>query len=352
MVHPKAHRPAPATKNELLWGSQVCSIKIIEVLDVKMKSYKNQIAVVTGGGTGMGRELVLQLTQEGCHVAMCDVNLEKMAETKKLAKEHASSDVRISSHICDVSDEADMLGFRDEVADQHQTDNVNLLFNNAGIGGGGSIVTDENRMEWERTFDICWYGVYFGTRAFLPMLKKSTSGAIVNTSSINGFWATVGSKMPHTAYCAAKFAVKGFTEALNIDLRLHAPHVLAHVVMPGHIGTSIALNTTEMHGGPDIEGVRKILGERGAEISSMSDADIESRVTNSGIRFRDDAPTTAAEAATIIIEGVRSGQWRILVGQDAEIIDLLVREDPESAYEPEFMRRVIDHGHLGGLNRS
>ena len=98
--------------------------------------------------------------------------------------------------------------FRDEVADRQQTDKIHLLLNNAGISGGGSMFTN-SRDEWESTFNICWGGVYHCTRAFLPMLQNAEEGHIVNTSGINGFWASVGPRIPHTAYSAAKFAVKG-----------------------------------------------------------------------------------------------------------------------------------------------
>lgn len=311
-----------------------------------MRNLHRKMAIVTGGGTGMGRELVRQLAVAGCHVAMCDVSPDNMMETERLALSETTDDVRVTSHVCDVADEADMLAFRDQVQARHEVEHVDLVFNNAGIGGGGSFVTDEDRMAWEKTFDVCWRGVYHGCRAFLPLLIRSEEGHIVNTSSINGFWATVGPDVPHTAYCAAKFAVKGFTEALNIDLRLHAPHVMAHVVMPGHIGTSIALNSTAAHGGPDLERIRKTLAERGTDVDQMSDADLTELVVSRGERFRDDAPTTAAEAAAIILDGVREKRWRILVGDDAIVLDELVREDPEFAYEPEFLQRIVERGHL------
>ena len=311
-----------------------------------MRNLHGKMAIVTGGGTGMGRELVRQLAVAGSHVAMCDVSPDNMMETERLALSETTDDVRVTSHVCDVADEADMLAFRDQVQARHEVEHVDLVFNNAGIGGGGSFVTDEDRMAWEKTFDVCWHGVYYGCRAFLPLLIRSEEGHIVNTSSINGFWATVGPDVPHTAYCAAKFAVKGFTEALNIDLRLHAPHVMAHVVMPGHIGTSIALNSTAAHGGPDLERIRKTLAERGSDVDQMSDADLTELVVSRGERFRDDAPTTAAEAAAIILDGVREKSWRILVGDDAIVLDELVREDPEFAYEPEFLQRIVERGHL------
>jgi NAD(P)-dependent dehydrogenase (short-subunit alcohol dehydrogenase family) len=316
-----------------------------------MENFGGKMAVVTGGGTGMGRELVRRLTANGCHVAMCDINPDNMAKTEELALAETTHRVRLTSHVCDVADEADVLAFREQLQARHGVEHLDLVFNNAGIGGGGSFVTDEDRMAWEKTFDVCWYGVYYGSRAFLPLLVQSDEGHLVNTSSINGFWATVGPQVPHTAYCAAKFAVKGFTEALNIDLQLHAPHVTAHVVMPGHIGTEIGLNSTAAHGGPDLERLRKNLAERGADVDQMTDADLTNLATLQGERFRDEAPTTAEQASEIILNAIRENRWRILVGDDAAVIDELVREDPESAYKPEFLERIVDRGHLNFFNR-
>src|SRR6476469_3336972 len=211
-----------------------------------MKDLSGRLAVVTGGGSGMGRELVRQLVAEGCAIAMCDVSARGMAETKSLCETAGlPQGLRLTSHIADVADEADVLRFRDEVATQHATDRIHLLFNNAGISGGGSMIVND-RDEWERTFNICWGGVYFTTRAFLPLLRASDEAHLVNTSSINGFWASVGPDTPHTAYSAAKFAVKGFTEALIADFRINASHIKVSVVMPGHIGTGIRLNSLKV----------------------------------------------------------------------------------------------------------
>jgi len=200
-----------------------------------MNDFRGKVAVVTGGGTGMGRELTVQLAAAGCHVALCDVSSESMAETKQLAEAAATAGAAVSTHVCDVSDEGQVVAFRDAVRARHPA--INLLFNNAGIGGGGSFVNDD-RAEWDKTFGVCWSGVYFCTRAFLPLLVASSEGYIVNTSSVNGFWACLGPDTAHTAYSAAKFAVKRFSEALLVDLRLNAPHVKVAVVMPGHVGTS------------------------------------------------------------------------------------------------------------------
>ena len=309
-----------------------------------MKEFSGRIAVVTGGGSGMGRELVRQLVAEGCHVAMCDVSARGMAETMRLCEAAGlPQGLRVTSFVADVSSEPDVLRFRDDAAARHGTDKIHLLFNNAGIGGGGSMIVHE-RSEWERTFNICWGGVYLNTRAFLPMLRAADAGHIVNTSSINGFWASVGPTVPHTAYAAAKFAVKGFSEALIADLRLNAPHIKVSVVMPGHIGTGIPANSLRVQAGNDademdatqIAQTRMRLISMGRDVSAMSDDDIRAVVAKRAQRFVEDAPTSAAEAATIILDGVKADRWRILVGPDAQEIDRRVRQDPEHAYDEAF----------------
>jgi len=309
-----------------------------------MKDFADRIAVVTGGGTGMGRELVRQLVAQGCNVATCDVFAEAVAETKRFCEAgRLPQGLRITTHIADVSDEAQVQRFRDDVAAQQETDKIHLLFNNAGIGGGGSMIAS-SREEWEKTFNVCWGGVYHCTRAFLPMLQRADEGHIVNTSSVNGFWASIGPRIPHTAYSAAKFAVKGFTEALITDLRLNAPHIKCSVVMPGHIGTSIRSNSRKIHSGTgsdvmdatEIAQVRARIASTGTDVSSLSDEDIQKMVVERERRFREEAPMTAAEAATVILDGVKADRWRILVGEDARRIDDLVRQSPERAYDVDF----------------
>jgi len=304
-----------------------------------MKSVAGKIAVVTGGGSGMGRELALQLAAAGCDVAMCDMFPEGVAETKRLCQSQAPQGTRVTTFLADVSIEDQVLAFAEAVKRELDTDHIHFLFNNAGIGGGGGFV-DASRADWEKTFNVCWYGVYYCTRAFLPLLRNANEGHIVNTSSVNGFWATLGPNRPHTAYCAAKFAVKGFTEALITDLALNAPHIKCSVVMPGHIGTDIPVNSRKILKGSeaaiDIAAARRLAAARGVDVVGLSDEQIRQRVIELERRFRDDAPTTAAQAANIILDGVKAEKWRILVGKDAELLDQRVRAAPEEAYSPEF----------------
>jgi NAD(P)-dependent dehydrogenase (short-subunit alcohol dehydrogenase family) len=309
-----------------------------------MKDLAGRIAVVTGGGSGMGRELVRQLVAEGCNVAMCDISERNMMETQRLCElDRLPQGLRVTTFVADVADEAQVTRFRDSVAEQQQTDKIHLLFNNAGIGGGGSMIVND-RSEWERTFNICWGGVYLNTRMFLPMMLRADEGHIVNTSSVNGFWASVGPRMPHTAYSAAKFAVKGFSEALIADLRVNAPHIKVSVVMPGHIGTSIAANSRKIQAdnesdeisAQEIAHARARMTSTGKDASALTDDDLKAMMQERATRFLEEAPTTAAQAAKIILDGVKADRWRILVGDDAQKIDEMVRQSPERAYDVDF----------------
>ena len=287
-----------------------------------------------------------QLVAEGCSIAMCDVAEAGLKETRYLCSQtRPPQGLRITTHIVDVADESQVVRFRDEVEQQHETDRIHLLFNNAGIGGGGSFLLNP-REEWERVFNICWGGVYLCTRSFLPMMLKADKGHIVNTSSVNGFWAQIGVNIPQTAYGAAKFAVKGFSEALQTDLRLHAPHIKCSVVMPGHIGTGIAANSRKLQSGNhsdklnayELKLARARISSMGIDATKMSDAEVENMVKERARKFVDEAPMTAAEAATVILNGVREERWRILVGKDAELIDQMVRATPEQAYDVAFFQ--------------
>lgn len=317
-----------------------------------MKDFTGKIAVITGGGTGMGRELAKQLVAEGCTVAMCDVSAENMAETKKQCLSNAPQGTRVLTFVADVSDEKQILQFRDSVARELDTDHIHLLFNNAGIGGGPSFINSP-REEWERTFNVCWYGVYYSTRAFIQMILKANEAHIINTSSVNGFWASLGPKRAHTAYPAAKFAVKGFTEGLINDFRINAPHVKCSVVMPGHIGTSIVENSRKVLTGhkisemstKEIADARRSMKTMGLPADAMTDEQIQQMMTEMARQFEVNAPTTAAQAATIILDGVRQEKWRILIGADAEVLDSLAREIPEQAYDQIFIDRLKAKGH-------
>ncbi len=303
----------------------------------------------------MGRELVIALANAGCDVATCDVNAAELADTKARAKEGTTEPVRITTFLADVSRESDLLAFRDHVTTEFATSHIHLLFNNAGIAGAGSFV-DDDRAAWEKTFNVDWGGVYLGCRTFLPLLISADEAHIVNTSSINGIFASIGPMRPHTSYSAAKFAVRGFSEALITDLRLNAPHVRVSVVMPGHVGTSIVINSGVAHGmdpdslvAQDFIKIRQQLATAGISTDDMSDDEIRKGAQLMGEAFRDFAPLSAKDAATIILDGVRANQWRILVGDDAVFADKEIRRTPEAAYEMEFWNNLLAHGYFGGF---
>ena len=178
-------------------------------------------------------------------MAACDINLDNLEETARQAEKDAPAGTRITTHRCDVGVEADMQRFRDEVLAQHATDHVNLVFNNAGDRRRRQLPPRQPSGVGPHLRDL------LGRRLQrLPGLRAAARrrrrGPPVNTSSVNGFWASLGPGMPHTAYSAAKFAVKGFIEALLEDFRLNAPHVGVSVVMPGHIGTEIVNNSRKL----------------------------------------------------------------------------------------------------------
>ena len=305
----------------------------------------------------MGRELAIALSGEGCHVAMCDISDQNMQETLSLCQAGATSNIKVSTHVCDVAIEDQVQAFRDATLLAHDTDHVNLLFNNAGVAGGGSFIVDE-REDWERTFDICWFGVYYCSRAFVPLLVASDDAYIINTSSVNGFWAAIGPGIAHTSYSAAKFAVKGFTEALITDLSVNAPHVKAAVVMPGHIGTSIVINSSKARGkisamdmsADEVAKARAQMLKRGLPVGNLSDDHIREAVQQRALDFRDKAPTSAKQAANVILDGVRAEKWRILIGDDAYGLDQRVRAAPEDAYTEEFFTALTQDGMFNAIN--
>lgn len=289
-----------------------------------MLDFEGALAVITGGGSGIGRALSIAIAGRGAHLALCDLDTDGLAGTRELALAAAPQGAvpTISLHQCDVSDEAAVAAFATEIAEAHRREDVNFVVNNAGLSGGGSLFT-ESEASWNRCFDVCWGGVLHGTRTFLPRLAAAEWGHLVNVSSINGIWASLGPGRPHTAYSAAKFAVRGFSEALITDLKINAPHVGVSVVMPGHVGTSIVRNSVRF-------GADEVDDADAAAFDELSAA------------FESSAPVSAADAAATILAGVDAGEWRILVGEDAKAIDAAVRRDPEGAYDGWDLLAITD----------
>ncbi len=262
-----------------------------------MKSFDGRVAAVTGAASGMGRWLGICLAKRGCHVALSDVNEAELEESARLARDHG---VRVTSQKLDVADRDAVHAWAATVARDHGK--CNAIFNNAGVGYGASAEGfDYADMEW--IFKINYWGVVHGTKAFLPYLRASGEGHVVNTSSLFGLMAFPG----QSSYNATKFAVRGFTEALRIELDMTNAPVSATCVHPGGIKTNIA-RAARLHSSIETLGVK-------------NDGNSHERIER---MFR----MTAEDAAETILRGVLKNQRRVLVGTDAKLYDALQRVVP------------------------
>lgn len=260
-----------------------------------MKDFKNKVAAITGAGSGMGRELAVQLAARGCHVAISDVNEKGLAETAELAKKHG---VKVTATKVDVASKDAVYAWADQVAKDHGK--VNLIFNNAGVALGATVEGMQYK-DFEWLFNINFWGVVYGTKAFLPHLKAAGEGHIINTSSVFGL---VGIPS-QSAYNAAKFAVRGFTESLRQELDMMANGVSATSVHPGGIKTNIAR-----------------AARHDASVAALGASTDREAAT---AKFEKNFITTAESAARTIIRAVEKNKRRVMVGPDAYVIDWMVR---------------------------
>ncbi len=264
-----------------------------------MKSFGDKVAAITGAASGMGRTLAVALASRGCHVAVSDVNEIGLAETVNLATPFG---VKVTSKKVDVAKRDEVYAWADDVVRDHGR--CNLIFNNAGVAHGTTIEgADYGDFEW--IVAINFWGVVYGTKAFLPHLKASGEGHVVNTSSLFGLVSIPG----QGTYNATKFAVRGLTEALREELELTRAPVSATCVHPGGIQTNIARSAR----------FDESLKHLGVGDLAVGRANFEKM-------FR----VTAEKAAEIILEGVRRNARRVLIGTDARILDVLQRMMPES----------------------
>ncbi|TGK15254.1 SDR family NAD(P)-dependent oxidoreductase [Leptospira fluminis] len=267
-----------------------------------MKNFKNKVAAITGAGSGMGRELAIQLAEQGCHLALSDVNESGLAETVRIVKNRNNS-VIITNQKLDVADRSAVFQWASQAAKDHGK--VNLIFNNAGIAFGSTIEGFEEK-DFKRVIDINFWGVVHGTQAFLPYLKTSGEGHVINTSSVFGIIAVPGT----SAYNASKFAVRGFTETLRQELDVMKCGVSATSVHPGGIQTAIAKSSQ----------INESLKSLGLDPSHAKD------------KMAAQFITTPKKAASMILKGVRKNSRRVLIGPDAGFADLMQRIFP-GAYQ-------------------
>jgi short-subunit dehydrogenase len=275
---------------------------------VDMTTISGSAAVITGAASGIGRGLAFELAARGCDVALADMDEAGLASAAaEIQRAHGR---KVSTHLVDVSDPRQIQELAAAAITQHP--GLNIVVNNAGVALFGQFhEIDQTQLEW--LMNINFWGVVHGTRAFLPHLQGRSEAHIVNVSSLFGIIAPAG----QTAYSAAKFAVRGFSEALRHELQMNKSPVRLSVVHPGGVATNIVNSARS--------GVAMVDNQRRAEAID---------------RFNQAARTTPNQAAQRIIRGIEKNEPRILIGSDARIMDLLQRFRPGTYWTP--MQRRID----------
>jgi short-subunit dehydrogenase len=258
-----------------------------------VKDFDGRVAAITGAGSGIGRALARELARRGAHLALCDIDEVGLAETVALCEGTA---VKVTSQRLDVADRAAVYTWADQVVDHHGK--VNVIVNNAGVALGATIdAMSYDDLEW--LMNINFWGVVHGTKAFLPHLEAAGEGHIVNLSSVFGLISVPS----QSAYNAAKFGVRGFTDALRMELEVKGSRVSCTTVHPGGIKTNIARNAR--------------LDESAVALAGSAEA------ARNG--FDKIAMTSAEKAARQILAAVERDRRRALIGPDAKLIDLIAR---------------------------
>lgn len=271
-----------------------------------MEDLTGRVAAITGAGSGIGRALAVELAHCGAHLALSDIDPTGLAETVGMCEGHG---VKVTSQELDVADRDAVYAWADQVVAEHGK--VNLVFNNAGVALGAPIETMSYE-DFEWLMQINFWGVVYGTKAFLPHLKEAGEGHVVNLSSVFGL-VSIPSQ---SAYNAAKFAVRGFTDALRIELEAQDCGVSCTTVHPGGVKTNIAR--------------RARVDPALADVSGGPDA---------GDLFDKVAMTKPRKAARQILDAVRKDKRRALVGPDAKVIDVISRM-PAALYQKALIRGV------------
>jgi NAD(P)-dependent dehydrogenase (short-subunit alcohol dehydrogenase family) len=268
-----------------------------------MSDVQGKVAVVTGAGSGIGRALSLELARRGARLALSDMNEGSLADTARVVGAEVSG-AKVHTHQLDVADNEAFGNYADTVVAHYGV--VHQLYNNAGIGGGRTILESDFVM-FERVLAVNLWGVIYGTKWFLPHIIKSGDGHVINVSSLNGYMA----QRELAAYCTSKFGVRGFTETLAIEMRAGKLPVGVTVVHPGGVHTNIATASLEM------------APQFGIEVTERDRRRVQ--IYNDKLLRMD-----PAQAANIIIDGVEANKSRVRVGNDAKLVDLIVRLFPSS----------------------
>jgi NAD(P)-dependent dehydrogenase (short-subunit alcohol dehydrogenase family) len=272
-----------------------------------MKEFGGRVAAITGAGSGIGRALANALARQGAHVALSDIDDADLAETVAQCEGFG---VKITSEHLDVADRDAVYAWSDRVVAEHGK--VNLIINNAGVALGATVESMSYE-DFEWLMNINFWGVVYGTKAFLPHLKRSGEGHIVNLSSVFGLISLPS----QSAYNAAKFAVRGFTDTLRMELEIEGANVSVTTIHPGGIKTNIARNA-RMH-----ESIRDIAGDPEKAARDFERAFI----------------TSPEKAAAQILTAVRRDRRRALIGPDAKVIDIVSRL-PAAIYQSILTRGV------------
>lgn len=260
-----------------------------------MKTFNNKVAAVTGAGSGIGQQLAIKLAERGCHVAISDINEDNLKKTQEMLSQY---DVQVTTQVLDVSDKQKMRDWASDVVKQHGK--VNMVFNNAGVALS-TTVEGATYEEYEWIMGINFWGVVYGTKEFLPYIKDTKDGYIINISSLFGLTA----QPTQSAYNATKFAVRGFTESLGQELDIQKCGVGALSVHPGGIRTNIA-NAARQNG----------------SVRSLGISPDSTEKFNKLLRFPPE------DAANLILDAVKKGQRRLLIGNDAKTLDVIQRVFP------------------------
>ena len=262
-----------------------------------MKSFKNKVAAVTGAGSGIGQAIAIALAKQGCHLALSDFSETGLAKTVELLAPYS---VKVTTQKVDVAKRDEVATWAKAVVDEHGQ--VNLIFNNAGVAIGSTAegVSYED-LEW--LIGINFWGVVYGTKEFLPYLKQSGDGHIINISSMFGLTA----QPTQIAYNASKFAVRGFTESLRQELDMQNAGVSATCVHPGGIRTNIA------------KAARMNNSVQSLGMDPLKSQDAFDKLLR----------TPADDAAQQILEAVRKDRRRLLIGADAKAVDVIQRILPQ-----------------------